>query len=181
MFLLNQENNLISLRTHIFLVSREHHETISIKTAVITVSTTRTEKTDLSGKILQEIFEAAGIPVIGVKIVKDDITEIRSAVIDALKSANCIIVNGGTGLTYDDCTIEAVSPLLTKTMDGFGELFRQKSYAQVGTSVILSRAAAGINNGRAIFCIPGSPKAVKLAAEEIIIPEITHILTHASQ
>lgn len=110
MFLLNQENNLISLRTHIFRVSREHHETISIKTAVITVSTTRTEKTDLSGKILQEIFEAAGIPVIGVKIVKDDITEIRSAVIDALKSANCIIVNGGTGLTYDDCTIEAVSP-----------------------------------------------------------------------
>ncbi|HJJ43325.1 MAG TPA: MogA/MoaB family molybdenum cofactor biosynthesis protein [Methanocorpusculum sp.] len=160
---------------------KEHHETVSIKTTVITVSTTRTEKTDLSGKILREIFEGAGIPVIGVKVVKDDIIEIRTAVIDALKSANCIIVNGGTGLTRDDCTIEAVSPLFTKTMDGFGELFRQKSYAQVGTSVILSRAAAGIHNGSVIFCIPGSPKAVKLTAEEIIIPELTHILTHAGQ
>ncbi|MDO9522808.1 MAG: MogA/MoaB family molybdenum cofactor biosynthesis protein [Methanocorpusculum sp.] len=162
-------------------MSREHREDISVKAAVITVSTTRTEKTDLSGKIIQETFENAGIPVISLIIVKDDIGEIRSAVMGALGSANCIVVNGGTGLTHDDCTIEAVSPLFIKTMDGFGELFRQKSYAQVGNSVILSRAAAGINNGRAIFCIPGSPKAVKLAAEEIIIPEIVHILTHANQ
>ncbi len=162
-------------------MSREHREDISVKATVITVSTTRTEKTNLSGKIIQETFEKAGIPVISIKIVKDDITEIRSAVMEALDSANCIVVNGGTGLTHDDCTIEAVSPLFIKTMDGFGELFRQKSYAQVGNSVILSRAAAGINNGRAIFCIPGSPKAVKLAAEEIIVPEIVHILTHANQ
>ena len=162
-------------------MSREHREDISVKTAVITVSTTRTEKTDLSGKIIQEAFEKAGIPVLQVKIVKDDIADIRSAVMEALDSANCIVVNGGTGLTHDDCTIEAVSPLFTKTMDGFGELFRQKSYAQVGNAVILSRAAAGISKGRAIFCIPGSPKAVKLAAEEIIVPEITHILTHANQ
>jgi molybdenum cofactor biosynthesis protein B len=162
-------------------MSREHREDISVKATVITVSTTRTEKTDLSGKIIQETFEKAGIPVISIKIVKDDITEIRSAVMEALDSANCIVVNGGTGLTHDDCTIEAVSPLFIKTMDGFGELFRQKSYAQVGNSVILSRAAAGINNGRVIFCIPGSPKAVKLAAEEIIVPEIVHILTHANQ
>ncbi len=160
---------------------REHQEDISVKATVITVSTTRTEKTDLSGKIIQETFEKAGIPVISIKIVKDDITKIRSAVMEALDSANCIVVNGGTGLTHDDCTIEAVSPLFIKTMDGFGELFRQKSYAQVGNSVILSRAAAGINNGRVIFCIPGSPKAVKLAAEEIIVPEIVHILTHANQ
>jgi len=162
-------------------MSREHREDISVKAAVITVSTTRTEKTDLSGKIIQETFENAGIPVISLIIVKDDIGEIRSAVMEALESANCIVVNGGTGLTHDDCTIEAVSPLFIKTMDGFGELFRQKSYSQVGNSVILSRAAAGINNGRVIFCIPGSPKAVKLAAEEIIVPEIVHILTHANQ
>ncbi len=162
-------------------MSREHREDISVKAAVITVSTTRTEKTDLSGKIIQETFEKAGIPVLSLIIVKDDITEIRSAVMGALDSANCIVVNGGTGLTHDDCTIEAVSPLFIKTMDGFGELFRQKSYAQVGNAVILSRAAAGINKGRVIFCIPGSPKAVKLAAEEIIVPEIVHILTHANQ
>jgi len=162
-------------------MSKEHREDISIKAAVITVSTTRTEKTDLSGKIIQESFEKAGIQVLSIKIVKDDIGEIRSVVMEALDSANCIVVNGGTGLTHDDCTIEAVSPLFIKTMDGFGELFRQKSYAQVGNSVILSRAAAGINSGRVIFCIPGSPKAVKLAAEEIIVPEIVHILTHANQ
>lgn len=162
-------------------MSREHRETVSIKTAVITVSTTRTEKTDLSGKIITEAFEQAGIPIVSAVIVKDDISDIRSAVLSALDQSNCIVVNGGTGLTHDDCTIEAVSPLFIKTMDGFGELFRQKSYAQVGNAVILSRAAAGINKGRVIFCIPGSPKAVKLATEEIIIPEITHILTHANQ
>lgn len=159
----------------------EHKKDISIQTVVITVSTTRTEKTDLSGKIIRDAFTAADIPVVSVVIVKDDISEIRAAVLEALHVANCIVVNGGTGLTRDDCTIEAVAPLFQKTMDGFGELFRMKSYEQVGNSVILSRASAGITNGKAIFCIPGSPKAVKLATEEIIIPEIRHILTHAGQ
>ena len=74
-----------------------------------------------------------------------------------------------------------VSPLFDKTMDGFGELFRMKSYEQVKTAVLLSRATAGLVNGAAVFCIPGSPKAVQLAAEEIIVPEIKHILTHAGQ
>lgn len=159
----------------------EHWKNIDIRTAIITVSTTRTEKTDLSGRILEESFVAAGIPVVSIVVVKDDTAAIQHAVMEALESANCIVLNGGTGLTHDDCTIEAVSPFFEKRMDGFGELFRQMSYAQVGTSVILSRAAAGINHGRAIFCIPGSPKAVKLAADEIIVPEIPHILTHAGQ
>ena len=159
----------------------EHRKDVSVRTAIITVSTTRTEKTDLSGKILEETFTAAEIPVISLVIVKDDVAAVRQAVLEALETANCIVLNGGTGLTHDDCTIEAVTPFFEKTMDGFGELFRQKSYAQVGNAVMLSRAAAGINRGRAIFCIPGSPKAVKLAAEEIIVPEIRHILTHAGQ
>ena len=159
----------------------EHHLPVAVKAAVITVSTTRTEKTDLSGKILCDAFHAAEMDVSEPVIVKDDEAEIRSAVENALLSANCIVVNGGTGLTHDDCTIEAVSPLFEKTMDGFGELFRMKSYEQVKNAVILSRASAGIVKGRAIFCIPGSPNAVKLAAEEIIIPEIRHILTHAGQ
>lgn len=158
-----------------------HRKNISLETAIITVSTTRTEKTDLSGQIIYDAFTAADISVVSLVIVRDDILEIRAAVLAALKIANCIVVNGGTGLTHDDCTIEAIAPLFQKTMDGFGELFRMKSYAQVGNAVILSRAAAGITNGRAIFCIPGSPKAVKLATEEIIIPEICHILTHAGQ
>ncbi len=159
----------------------EHRKDVPVLTAIITVSTTRTEKTDLSGKILEETFAAADIPVVSLMIVKDDVAAIRHAVMEALETANCVVLNGGTGLTHDDCTIEAVTPFFEKTMDGFGELFRQKSYVQVGNAVMLSRAAAGINRGRAIFCIPGSPKAVKLAAEEIIVPEIRHILTHAGQ
>lgn len=159
----------------------EHHLNIEVKAAVITVSTTRTEKTDLSGKIITEAFENAGHKVVFTKLVKDDEKEISSAVSEALEIANTVVVNGGTGLTHDDCTIEAVAQMFEKTMDGFGELFRIKSYEQVKTSVILSRATAGIIKGKAVFCIPGSPNAVKLASEEIIIPEIRHILTHAGQ
>jgi molybdenum cofactor biosynthesis protein B len=160
-------------------MANKHQEDIPVKTAIITVSTTRTQKTDLSGEIIRGIFTTAGIPVVSLTIVKDDIFRIRYAVFEALNTANCIVINGGTGLTRDDCTIEALAPLFQKTMSGFGELFRMKSYEQVGNSVILSRATAGIINGCVIFCIPGSPEAVKLATEEIIIPEIYHILTHA--
>ncbi|MDR0439154.1 MAG: MogA/MoaB family molybdenum cofactor biosynthesis protein, partial [Methanocalculaceae archaeon] len=149
--------------------------------AIITVSTTRIEKTDLSGKIIRDAFTTAGIPIVLLTIVKDDIFKIQFAVLEALNVANCIVINGGTGLTHDDCTIEAITPLFQKTINGFGELFRMKSYGQVGSSVILSRATAGIINGCVIFCIPGSPKAAKLATEEIIIPEIYHILTHAQK
>ena len=162
-------------------MGREHHTDVAVQAAVITVSTSRTEKTDLSGKILRDTFENAGMAVVFQTLVPDNEEQISAAVLAALEAANCVVVTGGTGLTHDDCTIEAVTPLFEKTMDGFGELFRQKSYAQVKTAVLLSRATAGLIRGAAVFCIPGSPKAVQLAAEEIIIPEIRHILTHAGQ
>ena len=163
------------------MMGREHHTDVAVQAAVITVSTSRTEKTDLSGKILRDAFENAGMTVVFQTLVPDNEEQISAAVLAALEAANCVVVTGGTGLTHDDCTIEAVTPLFEKTMDGFGELFRQKSYAQVKTAVLLSRATAGLIRGAAVFCIPGSPKAVQLAAEEIIIPEIRHILTHAGQ
>ena len=163
------------------MMGREHHTDVAVQAAVITVSTSRTEKTDLSGKILREAFENAGMTVVFQTLVPDNEEQISAAVLAALETANCVVVTGGTGLTHDDCTIEAVTPLFDKTMDGFGELFRQKSYEQVKTAVLLSRATAGLIRGAAVFCIPGSPKAVQLAAEEIIIPEIRHILTHAGQ
>jgi molybdopterin adenylyltransferase len=97
-----------------------------------------------------------------------------------MKKANCIIFNGGTGLTHDDCTIEAISPLLEKRIEGFGEFFRMKSIQQIGTASMLSRAVAGISNGKAVFCIPGSTPAVTLATTELIVPEIAHILSHAN-
>ncbi|HJJ91511.1 MAG TPA: MogA/MoaB family molybdenum cofactor biosynthesis protein [Methanocorpusculum sp.] len=162
-------------------MGHEHHKDIPVKAAVITVSTSRTEKTDLSGQIIREAFENAEMEVVFQTHVPDVEGPISSAVSKALESANCVVVTGGTGLTSDDCTIEAVSPLFDKTMDGFGELFRWKSYEQVKTAVLLSRATAGLVKGSAVFCIPGSPKAVKLASEEIIVPEIKHILTHAGQ
>jgi len=159
-----------------------HHKDqgdISVAAAVITVSTTRTEKTDVSGETIKNLLREAGIPVVHYGICPDRVIAIRSEIHRALSEANCIIITGGTGLTHDDCSIEAVAPLLDKKMDGFGELFRLKSYEEVGTAAILSRALGGTIEGRAVFCIPGSVKGAALAVSEIIIPEIRHILKHA--
>ena len=162
-------------------MKQEHVSAIEIKAAVITVSTTRTPETDTSGMTITTILKAAGIPVQHYAIVPDRIEAIRSEIYRALKNANCVILNGGTGLTHDDCTIEAVLPLLEKKIDGFGELFRAKSFSEIGTSTMLSRAIAGVSEGKAIFSIPGSTPAVTLATKELIVPEIVHILSHANR
>jgi molybdenum cofactor biosynthesis protein B len=162
-------------------MKKNHIRTILIGAAIITVSSTRTKDNDTSGKAIGEILTAAGIHIEHYAIVPDRIEAIRSEIFLALRNSNCIIINGGTGLTYDDCTIEAVLPLLDKKIDGFGELFRLKSYEEIGTSSMLSRALAGTCNGKAIFCIPGSTPAVTLATKELIVPEIAHILSHANK
>ncbi len=160
-------------------MTSHHEKPIPITGAVITVSSTRREEDDTSGRTASDLFLEAGIPVSMYRIVPDQDALIRAALDEALQKANCIVFTGGTGLTPDDRTIEAVAPAFEKVMDGFGELFRQKSIAEVGAAVILSRATAGVIQGRAVFCIPGSTKAVRLAVEEIIIPQIRHILSHA--
>lgn len=162
-------------------MKKNHIRTILIGAAIITVSSTRTKDNDTSGKAIGEILTAAGIHIDHYAIVSDRIEAIRSEIFLALRNSNCIIINGGTGLTYDDLTIEAVMPLLDKKIDGFGELFRLKSYEEIGTSSMLSRALAGTCNGKAIFCIPGSTPAVTLATRELIVPEIAHILSHANK
>ena len=167
--------------TIIITMNKNHIRTIPVGAAIITVSSTRTKDNDSSGKAISEILTAAGIQIQHYSIVSDRIEAIRSEIFLALRNSNCIILNGGTGLTYDDCTIEAVLPLLDKKIDGFGELFRMKSYKEIGTSSILSRALAGTCNGKAIFCIPGSTPAVTLATRELIVPEIAHILSHANK
>ncbi|MCU0628416.1 MAG: molybdenum cofactor biosynthesis protein MoaB, partial [Methanoregulaceae archaeon] len=126
-------------------------------------------------------FEQAGIDTSHYAIVPDKIDAIRNEVIKALECAECVVLNGGTGLTHDDCTIEAVVPLLDKKIEGFGEIFRMLSFQGIGSAAMLSRAVAGISGGRAVFCIPGSTGAVKLATSALIIPEIMHILTHANK
>lgn len=159
----------------------EHHRQIEILPAIITVSTTRSESEDTSGETIATLLTEAGLPPVFYRIIPDQDDAIRRTLYEAMTEANCIIVNGGTGLTPDDRTIEAIQPLFDKEMDGFGEIFRHFSTREVGTAVILSRATAGLISGRAVFCIPGSTKAVRLAVAEIIIPEIRHILSHAQK
>ncbi|MGC9435661.1 MAG: MogA/MoaB family molybdenum cofactor biosynthesis protein [Methanomicrobiales archaeon] len=156
-----------------------HVSDVSISAAVVTVSSSRTPETDAGGSRASALFEGAGIAVTWYGVVPDAVPAIRHALVEASRAANCIVITGGTGLTPDDRTIEAVAPLLDRTIDGFGELFRAKSAAEIGTASILSRAVGGLFAGSAVFCIPGSEKAVRLGVEEIIIPEIRHILTHA--
>jgi molybdenum cofactor biosynthesis protein B len=162
-------------------MNQNHITPIPIKAAIITVSSTRTKENDTSGNSINKILKAEGIQVEYYAIVIDQIEVIRAEIYKALKNSNCIIVNGGTGLTHDDCTIEAVIPLLDKKIDGFGELFRMISYKEIGTSSMLSRAIAGICHGKVIFCIPGSTAAVTLATKDLIVPEIAHILSHANK
>ena len=157
-----------------------HIRDIPIIAGIITVSTSRTEETDKSGEKIRRLLNDADIPVLYYRVVPDSILAIRMAIAEAMNTANCIVANGGTGLTPDDITIEAVEPFLEKKMEGFGEIFRILSHQEIGTRVVLSRALAGLIGGKAVFCIPGSVNAVTLATERIIIPEIRHILTHAS-
>jgi len=159
----------------------DHVQPMTIAGAVITVSSSRTRETDTSGETIKTLLEDGGIRITYYTIVPDRIDAIRSEVIRALERASCVILNGGTGLTHDDCTIEAVTPLLDKQIDGFGELFRMMSFSEISSAAMLSRALAGISGGKAIFCIPGSTGAAKLATSALIIPEIHHILTHANK
>ena len=159
----------------------DHTQSIKISGAVITVSSSRKPETDTSGETIKRLLEGAGIEISYYAIVPDTIESIRHEVITALKCANCIVLNGGTGLTHDDRTIEAVLPLIDKRIEGFGEFFRMMSFGEIGSAAMLSRAVAGISGGKAIFCIPGSTGAAKLATSGLIIPEIGHILTHANK
>jgi molybdenum cofactor biosynthesis protein B len=149
-------------------------ELIPLNIAVLTVSDTRTEETDSSGQYLAEQLQQTGHVLSGKKIVIDNIYDIRAALSNwiADHSTQVILVTGGTGFTSRDSTPEAVKPILDKTVDGFGEMFRQLSLAQVGTSTIQSRALAGISNKTLIFCLPGSNNACRTAWEQIIVSQI---------
>lgn len=164
----------------------------SFSFALITISTSRYEKhgdstlpeeaEDISGKVVKDLLETSGHIVPFYRLVPDEKSSILDAVHAALaSSADIIVTSGGTGLARRDLTIESITPLFEKEIPGFGELFRYKSLEEIGTSVILTRAAAGVINGRAIFCLPGSPNAVKLALSKIIIPETGHIVKHVRE
>ncbi|TWT27205.1 molybdenum cofactor biosynthesis protein B [Planomicrobium sp. CPCC 101110] len=150
-----------------------------IRLAVLTVSDTRTEETDLGGKLVRKLAEEKGLHVAAYGIVPDDAQRIRQAVEDWLQEekVDVIVTTGGTGIAKRDVTLEAVSPLFEKQLDGFGELFRYVSFSEdVGTKALLSRAAAGVAGDKAIFVLPGSRGAVKLAMTRLVLPEIRHIV-----
>jgi molybdenum cofactor biosynthesis protein B len=138
---------------------------------------------DVGGDTIVQMLEKAGQKVLFKKIVADDETQIQDAAMYALglEHLDVAIFSGGTGITPTDITIETVTPFLEKTLPGFGEFFRRISFDHVGSAAVLSRAVAGVAKGRAFFCIPGSPDAVKTALETLILPEAPHIVKHARE
>jgi molybdenum cofactor biosynthesis protein B len=144
---------------------------------VLTISDTRTLETETSGRTIADLLIAAGHTVVGRAVVKDEPADVRRMVTDALQAgaARAIITTGGTGLAKRDSTYEALTALFEKRIDGFGELFRMLSFEEIGAAAMLSRATAGIAGGRAIFLLPGSEAAVRLAMERLILPELGHI------
>ena len=142
---------------------------------MLTISDTRTAADDESGDAIASGLQSAGHVIAGRAIVKDDRAAVQGAVRSAA-AADVVITTGGTGIASRDGTYEAVSALLEKTIDGFGELFRMLSYEQVGSAAMMSRACAGTIGRTAVFSLPGSPHAVRLALDKLILPEIGHIV-----
>jgi len=138
---------------------------------------------DVAGDALVELLKNAGHNVLFKKIIADDETMIQDAVMYALglSALDVAIFSGGTGITPTDITIETVSPFFEKTLPGFGEFFRRISFERVGSAAVLSRAVAGVAKSKALFCIPGSPDAVKVSVEMLILPEAPHIVKHARE
>jgi molybdopterin adenylyltransferase len=161
----------------------EHAGSLSTLTfSFLTVSDSRTAEDDTTGARLRELAAAAGHRLGASRLVRDEALDIADAVRSLLVDpTDVLVVTGGTGFAPRDVTIDAVAPLLEREIDGFGELFRQLSYAQVGAAAMLSRACAGLVGRRAVFLLPGAPKAVDLAMEKLILPAAGHLLALVRQ
>ena len=161
-------------------VPQEHkaHAPVSVGCFVLTISDSKTPETDTSGALIRELVSAAGHRVTGHAIVKDEPEQVAAVIRSgcAAPSVEAFILTGGTGITSRDSTYEAIEALLDKRLTGFGELFRMLSYAEVGAAAMLSRAQGGVVQGRALFSLPGSPNACRLALEKLILPELGHVL-----
>jgi molybdenum cofactor biosynthesis protein B len=170
----------------ITLVSQREHKSAApahVSCFVLTVSDTRTEAGDTSGRAIRELLMTAGHHVAGSAIVKDDPAEVIRVVSHQLSNADVqvIITTGGTGLTSRDSTYEALMDLIEKRIDGFGELFRMLSYQDIGPAAMMSRAVAGSTRGKVIVSLPGAEGAVRLALEKLLIPELGHLVQQVSK
>ena len=166
--------------------SAPHHLSfyvVTVSTSKFSQQKARTCPDDASGDLIARLVEQGGHTVTGRSIIPDNLNMIRRLVrtLTKKKEVDVIVLTGGTGVTQTDLTIEAITPLLDKTLPGFGELFRKISFEKIGTAAVLTRAAAGVANGKAIFSIPGSPDSVKTAVEQLILAESSHIVKHARE
>ncbi len=161
-----------------------------LKFGIFICSTSRYQKLkkgekveDVSGDLIESFLKNAGHTISFRKTIPDDKTLIEEGIRYALGSAdvNAVVFCGGTGISPFDITIETVSRFLEKILPGFGEIFRRLSFDEIGSAAVLSRAIAGVAKGRAVFCIPGSPDAVRICLEKLILPETAHILKHARE
>ena len=143
---------------------------------MLTISDTRTEANDTSGDAIAGLLTANGHEVSLRAIVKDEPAIVQDAIRSHLSHAQVVITTGGTGITSRDSTYEAISQLLDKRIDGFGELFRSLSFQEIGAAAMLSRACAGTIGTTAVFSLPGSEHAVRLAMTRLILPEIGHVV-----
>lgn len=165
--------------------SREHkaHAPQHIRCMIITCSDSRTQETDTSGRLIMSLLQEHGHEVTAYRLIKDEPEQIRTLVQAAGQDdrVQAILINGGTGISRRDSTFEAVESLLDKRLDGFGEVFRYLSFKEIGSPAIMSRATAGLYRGRIMFSMPGSEGAVRLAMEQLILPELGHLIREISK
>jgi molybdenum cofactor biosynthesis protein B len=168
------------------VVSSQDHKAVAperVRVFVLTVSDTRTDDSDTSGAAIIALLKAAGHHVAGKAIEKDDPARVAELVRQqaAIADVDAIITTGGTGLTSRDSTYEAIDALLTKRLPGFGELFRMLSYQDIGSAAMMSRACAGTIGRVVVISLPGSEKAVRLAMEKLVVPELAHLVQQATK
>ncbi|MBE2269165.1 MAG: MogA/MoaB family molybdenum cofactor biosynthesis protein [Anaerolinea sp.] len=151
------------------------HDPVTV--AIVTVSDTRTPETDVNRQYIERRLTELGHMVAAYRLIKDEPEQVSVALheLSLLSSVRLILFNGGTGISPRDTTYDVVSQMIEKPLPGFGELFRMLSYQEVGAAAMLSRATAGVYNKTLVFCMPGSPNAVQVALEKLILPEINHL------
>ena len=167
-------------------MSSTEHKSIapaSVRVFVLTISDTRTDDTDTSGRAICEALTVHGHVVAGKAIERDEPARVAELIRQqaVIADVDAVITTGGTGLTSRDSTFETIDALLTKRLPGFGELFRMLSYQDIGSAAMMSRACAGTIGRVVIISLPGSEKAVRLAMDKLIIPELAHLVQQATK
>lgn len=157
---------------------RHHAKGIGpIRCRILVVSDTKTDATDESGKLARDILEKAGHQIVFRKIVSNDRSALEREIGDHLAGADDLLMTiGGTGISKRDISVDTVKRAIEKEIEGFGEIFRTMSFREIGTAAMMSRALLGVAGGKVLLCTPGSPAAVKLALEEILLKELPHIV-----